>query len=87
MVNANITAGNTEGAAKALKDAIVNDPSNQTLHYANGTIYLELKKNQEAEDALRKSIELNPSYTLAHYQLGAHLVKWAFELKEDLSVL
>ena len=87
LVNANIAAGNTEGAEKALKDAIADDPSNPKLHYANGTIYLELKKNQQAEDALRKAIELDPSYTLAHYQLGAHLVNWAFELKTEVGLL
>jgi tetratricopeptide (TPR) repeat protein len=87
LVNANIAAGNTEGAEKALKDAIADDPLNPKLHYANGTIYLELKKNQEAENALRKAIELDPSYTLAHYQLGAHLVNWAFELKTEVGLL
>lgn len=87
LVNANIAAGNTEGAEKALQDAITDDPNNPKLHYANGTIYLELKKNQEAENALRKSIELDPSYTLAHYQLGAHLINWAFELKKEVGLL
>ncbi|NRA12185.1 MAG: tetratricopeptide repeat protein [Crocinitomicaceae bacterium] len=87
LVNANIAAGNTEGAEKALKDAIADDSTNPRLHYANGTIYLELKRNQEAEDALRRAIELDPDYALAKYQLGAHLVNWAFELKTELGLL
>jgi len=87
LVNANIDAGNAEGAEAALNAAIAKDPNNAKLHYNSGTIYIELKENQKAEDALKKALELEPDYTDAQYQLGAHLYNWAFQLKEEAAFL
>lgn len=87
LVNANIDAGNASGAEAALKAAIATDPTNAKLHYNSGTIYIELKENQKAEEALRKALELDPGYTDAQYQLGAHLYNWAFQLKDEAAFL
>ena len=64
-----------------MNDAISADPYNVQLHYTIGTIYIDLKENQKAEDALRKALELDPSNADIQYQLGAHLYNWATELK------
>lgn len=87
LVNANIDAGDAAGAEAALKAAIATDPENAKLHYNSGTIYIELKENQKAEDALHKALELDPNYSDAQYQLGAHLYNWAFQLKEEAAFL
>ncbi|MFO0495102.1 MAG: tetratricopeptide repeat protein, partial [Flavobacteriia bacterium] len=51
------------------------------LHYTIGTIYIDLKKNDKAEAALNKSLEIDPNYQDALYQLGAHLITWAGDVR------
>ena len=48
---------------------------------------IELGKNEEAETALNKALELDPNYVDAQYQLGAHLVTWAGAIKKEASML
>ena len=46
-----------------------------------GTSYIDLKENEKAEEALMMAIEIDPNYTEAQYQLGAHLFNWANDIK------
>ena len=87
LVNTNIDAGDAAGAEAALNDAIATDPTNKQLHYTIGTIYIELKENEKAEIALSKALELDANYVDAQYQLGAHLVTWAGDLKTEANQL
>ena len=87
LVTINIDAGDKEGAEAALQNAIEADPENKTLYYIIGTIYMELQQNEKAEAALRKAVELDPEYALGQYQLGAHLIAWASDLKTQANQL
>lgn len=87
LVNIRLDQGDDAGAKQALDDAISADPNNPALHYIIGTIYMNLKNNEEAEKSLRKSLELDPNYVNAQYQLGAHLYNWALKLKDEASFL
>ncbi len=87
LVNISLDEGDDLGAKKALDDAIAADPNNAALHYITGTIYMNMKNNQEAENSLRKALSIDPGYVNAQYQLGAHLYNWASQLKEEASFL
>ena len=61
--------------AKAAELATGQDPSTAAINYYNmGVTYINAGKNQEAADALRKAIELNPKHGESHYQLGIVLI-------------
>jgi tetratricopeptide (TPR) repeat protein len=81
LVNLSLAKGDNEGAEKSLNEAIAGDPNNKQLHYVIGTIYSELKQNEKAETALNKALELDPNYQDALYQLGAHLITWAGDIR------
>lgn len=87
LVNASIESGDTKGAEASLVEALAADPTNKQLYYVIGTIYMDLKQNDKAEDALNKAIELDPNYADAQYQLGAHLLSVASGIKEEASKL
>jgi tetratricopeptide (TPR) repeat protein len=47
------------------------DPKAAAINYYNmGVTYINAGKNQEASDALKKAIELDPTHGESHYQLG-----------------
>ena len=87
MVQTKIDAGDNAGAEKALNEAISKDPNNKLLYYVIGTIYMDLDQNDKAETSLNKALEIDPAYADAQYQLGAHLVTWAGELRTEASQL
>ena len=87
LVNTSIETGDTKGAEASLVEALAADPTNKQLYYVIGTIYMELKQNDKAEEALNKAIQLDPDYADAQYQLGAHLLTVASGIKEEASRL
>jgi Tfp pilus assembly protein PilF len=48
---------------------------------------MDLKQNEKAEQALVKALEIDPNYEDALYQLGAHLVNWAGEIRNTANNL
>ena len=87
LVNISIESGDTKGAESSLVEALAADPTNKQLYYVIGTIYMDLKQNDKAEEALNKAIQLDPDYADAQYQLGAHLYNWAGQLKYEAGQL
>ncbi len=70
-LNFYLKAGKDKEALANLDLAIKNDPNNQTLHFALGTIYDKLEQYENAEAAYKKAIEIKPDYFDALYNLGA----------------
>jgi tetratricopeptide (TPR) repeat protein len=87
LVNNKIASGDNAGAEAALNEAIAGDPYNKDLHYVIGTIYSESNKFEKAEEALNKSLELDPNYEKSLYQLGAILVSWAGNIQDSANTL
>lgn len=81
QVRLNMTIGDNIAAEKSLNDAIAADPNNKQLHFIIGTIYTDLKQNEKAEEALLNALKIDPDYLEAQYNLGAHYVSWATELR------
>ena len=64
------------GAEALLNEAIQKDPTNKVLFLTIGSIYIDLKQNEKAEEAFNKALAIDPEYQDALYQLGATLVNW-----------
>ncbi len=70
-LNFYLAAGKDKEAQANLDLAIKNDPNNQTLHFALGTIYDRLEQFENAEASYKKAIEIKNDYFDALYNLGA----------------
>ncbi len=56
---------------KAAGLAAATDPKTAAVQYYNmGVTYINTGKSAEAEEALNKSLQMDPNYAEAHYQLG-----------------
>lgn len=56
-----------------LKTAIENEPTNELLHFALGTVHEALEEGDEAIAAYSKAVEVKPDYFDAYYNLGAFI--------------
>ncbi len=61
----------TDDAMKYLDLAIRQNPKNPTYHFAKGTLLEKLEKLDEAIESYKKSIEADPNFFNAYYNLGA----------------
>lgn len=72
-------AGDLTAALALLDDITRAQPELATAHFKRGTVLARLDRNDEAEDAYRKALELEPGYPQAANNLGfmlAALGKW-----------
>lgn len=65
---------------KHLAIAKADDPSNYSLHFAEGIIYLNQNKYDEAIVDLTKSVELKPDLYDSQYGLGAAYINKASDM-------
>ncbi len=59
-------------ALNNLNEAIVNDPKNEVLYFARGTVYENLKDETKAVADYTKALEVKPDYFDAAFNLGAY---------------
>ena len=72
-------------AEKILTDALLINSKDDNIYYYLGLAYRKQKKNKQALDAFKESINLNPSNGEAHYALGniyASILKPEFAISE-----
>ena len=67
-------------AEQNLKTAIELDPKNEILQFALGTVYENLAKPKEAEEAYKAAIALKPDYFDPLFNLGASYFNKAVEI-------
>ena len=79
MVNINLQKGDVAATETYINKALALDPLNKQLYYVLGTSYMDKKENDKATAALQKALEIDPNYSEALYQLGAHLYNLAVE--------
>ena len=80
LIDLYIKGGKNEEALKYLKIAKDADPTNYTLYYAGGIIFLNENKNDEAIVELTKSIELKPDVYDTQYGCGAAYINKAADM-------
>ena len=70
LINFYIFADNEQEALNYLDVAKKQDPQNPSFHYAEGAIYDQLGDAEKALDSYRRSLELDPDFFDANYNMG-----------------
>ncbi len=71
LAAAEVRAGRLDQAAQAMRSAIERAPSAPSYHYALGLILEKEGKPQEARQAFREELEVDPGNALARAKLDA----------------
>jgi tetratricopeptide (TPR) repeat protein len=80
LIDLYIKSNKPEEAQKYIKVAKESDPTNSTLYFAAGIMYLNSSNYDPAIEELTKSIELNPDVYDAQYGLGAAYINKASDM-------
>jgi len=80
LIDLYIKSNRHEEALKYIKVAKEVDPTNSTLYFAAGIMFLNQSKYDMAIEELTKSIELNPEVYDAQYGLGASYINKAADM-------
>lgn len=75
-----------DGALNYVNEAIAGDPNNSYKYYIKGFVYQLMKKNDDAIDAFKKSIELDPENADSWSKLGQTYVIKAQDLSETATI-
>jgi len=80
LIDLYIKSGKNDEALKYIKIAKEADPTNYTLYFAAGIIYLNEENYDAAIPELQKSIDLNPEVFDTQYGIGAAYINKAAEM-------
>ena len=69
---AKLGAGRDEGAIGWLRRSIEANPNLPVSHFLSAVAFARLGRLEEARDASRAGLELNPSFTIARYRSQAY---------------
>ncbi len=71
QINLNLRNKDFKSARKNLKQAVLNDPKNATLHFSLGTVSENIGDRKQAIDSYLEALRLRPNYFDPNYNLGA----------------
>lgn len=83
-INYNIALGNTSGIMNDLKAQIAKEPTNKTLYFYLGIAESSLGNNDNAYEAYKKALEIDPNYLDANINAGVSLING---IKDELQVI
>jgi Putative Zn-dependent protease, contains TPR repeats len=82
MINAYLESNDDpEKILELIRPAQRNDPNNASLYHAEGEVWRNLDKLDEAMRCFAKSTEVNPNYVLGYYSMGAAYYEQALEIQ------
>ncbi len=87
LSNSYIGAHKTGVAMDAFKAGVEQDPQNKYYHDNYGVLLLDAKDFQTAANQFQKTIEIDPSYVNAQYNLGVTYLKWGDYLNQQADSL
>lgn len=85
--SAYINAKKNEEALNFLKEAIKRTPNDKFLHFALGTIAMDLNDDQLVIDNLKKACEIDTKYADAYYNLGGYFLGKGEDLRQKAANL
>lgn len=83
LSQAYINANMSEVATNAFKALVEKDPGNKLYTYNYGVLLLGANDFDNAVAQFKKSLELDPTFINAHYNLAVTYVKWAATLNDE----
>jgi len=81
LIDAYERTDQSDKAEALTHDAMVRDPNNKLFRYAYGVFLLKKEKYTDAIEQFSKSLELDPGYSDAKYNLGVAYLNWGVSLK------
>lgn len=82
-----LSMGQLDKALANLKQAVVQDPQNASIHFNVGVSYDQMGNFDEAKSAYQKAIEIDPTYFDAYYNLGVLHANKAAEIINEANKL
>lgn len=64
------SGGQSDKALEVLDRVIQQDPTSGEAYFSKGLLLLNLKRREEAEQAMRAGVEHSPDFAVGHYHLG-----------------
>lgn len=82
LFNTYISLGKRELALNKAKEAVDQNPNDKFTNYNYGTMLLESKQYEDAVKYFKKSLELDPKYENALYNIAACYINWGIQVRE-----
>lgn len=82
LFNTYISLGKRELALNKAKETVDQYPNDKFTNYNYGTMLLELKQYEDAVKYFKKSLELDPKYEDALYNIAACYINWGIQVRE-----
>lgn len=82
LFNTYISLGKKELALQKAKDAVDQNPNDKYTNYNYGTMLLEAKDYEQAVKYFKKSLEIDPNYENAIYNIAACYINWGIQVRE-----
>jgi len=81
LIDAYERSHQNDKAEAITRDAVARDSTNKFFRYAFGVFLLKKEQFPEAIEQFRKTLEIDPSYTDATYNLGVAYLNWGVSIK------
>jgi tetratricopeptide (TPR) repeat protein len=83
LINAYLNAQNYEAANKILDEAIANDPTSAELVNLKGNLVENQSSIEEAFPYFEKAVQLDPTSSKAHFDLGRYYYNKAVKVRDE----
>jgi len=83
LTSAYIEADKLDVAISSAEKLVAKDPMNKAYRYNYGVLLLNADMYAEAEEQLKKAIEIDPVYENAIYNIGVTYVKWGTAINKE----
>jgi tetratricopeptide (TPR) repeat protein len=83
LTSAYIEADKLDIAITSAEKLVAKDPMNKAYRYNYGVLLLNATMYAEAEEQLKKAIDIDPTYENAIYNLGVTYVKWGTAINKE----
>ena len=84
LIDAYERTNQADKAESLTRDAVQKDPKNKLFRYAYGVFLLKKDKFPEAIEQFNRSLEIDPTYSDAKYNLGVAHLNWGVTLKAEV---
>ena len=81
LIDAYERSHQSEKAEALTRDAVTRDPKNKLFRYAFGVFLLKKEEYQGAIEQFTKTLEIDPNYSDASYNMGVAYLNWGVSIK------
>jgi len=82
LASAYVISGRSDEAKASFAEGVKAQPNNKVFRYNYGTVLLNAKDYRNAEEQLKKAVEIDPEYLPAMYNLALCYIQWSADVNE-----